>query len=306
MNTVAEVKPRGRGKSAKTIALIDAMHDILREVEPATVRSVCYRLFVDGWIDSMAVKNTGKVSKHLVWARENGIIPWGWVVDEHRRGECIASWDNPGDLIDAAVHQYRKDYWADQPNWVEVWSEKGTVRGTLKPILDKYGVTLRVMHGYSSATAIYDVARLTRAIDKPLTVLYVGDWDPSGMNMSEVDIPQRLARYAGAATITRVALTKMDVSERDLPSFEAATKAKDSRHRWFIKNYGTRCWELDALPPPDLRESVENAILELLDRDAWEQACFIENAEVASIHECLDQWKASISAQVSKYLEGSA
>jgi hypothetical protein len=56
-------------------------------------------------------------------------------------------------LIASLVVQrsYRRDRWAQQPRRLEVWSEKGTVRGMLAPVLDKYGVTFRVMHGYSSA-----------------------------------------------------------------------------------------------------------------------------------------------------------
>ena len=73
-----------------------------------------------------------------------------------------------------------------------MWSEKGTVRGTLAPVLNKYGVTFRVMHGYGSATALHAIAEASAVSDKPLTVLYVGDWDPSGLHMSEIDLPDRL------------------------------------------------------------------------------------------------------------------
>jgi hypothetical protein len=69
-----------------------------------------------------------------------------------------------------------------------VWSEKGTVRGVLRPILDRYGVTFRVMHGYTSATVIQDVAEETRRADRKLSILYVGDFDPSGLHMSLVDM----------------------------------------------------------------------------------------------------------------------
>lgn len=291
----------GRGKSQKTLALVSAMHDILEEIQPATVRSVCYRLFVDGWIDGMSKSNTGKVSKQLVWAREQGVIPWGWVVDEHRRMEKASSWDNPESLIESAVRQYRKDYWSDQPFWVEVWSEKGTVRGTLGPILTEYGLPFRVMHGFTSATVINDVAEETRRRDKPLIILYCGDFDPSGLNMSEKDIPARLSRYDGDATIERVALTGHDVSERGLPSFAAASKSKDTRQKWFVENYGHQCWELDAMPPTILREAVENAILEYIDGDAWEQSKMIEKAETDSIQRLVGGWQTTISRQVSKY-----
>ena len=296
---------RGRGKSAKSLALIDAAYDILEEIQPATVRAVCYRLFVLKLIKNMSKGETSKVSKQLTWAREEGRIPWEWIVDETRAPERIAQWDHPKDIIEAACRQYRKDYWSAQPNRVEVWSEKGTVRGTLAPVLDKYGVTFRVMHGYGSATALHDIAEDTARNDKPLTVLYVGDWDPSGMNMSEVDLPERLERYGGDADIVRVALNEDDVGDdTDLPWFEAETKFGDSRYQWFVANYGPRCWELDALSPPVLRERVEDAILELIDQDAWDHLIDIEAAERESMKTVLDSWQKSISGPDAKYSPG--
>ncbi len=291
---------RGRGKAQKTLDLVDAMADILEQIQPATVRAVCYRLFVAGLIDDMSKNSTSKVSRHLVNAREEGAIPWAWVVDENRQAERAATWDNPDQVIQTAVLQYRKDYWRDQPHWVEVWSEKGTVRGTLAPVLNKYGITLRVMHGYSSATVLHDVAMETQGDEKPLTILYVGDLDPSGLAMSSIDIPERLARYGGDADIRRVALTHADVYVHDLPSFAAETKVKDPRHRWYVERYGQQCWELDAMPPPILREIVEGAILGFIDPDAWEHSATIEAAETQSMANFLIAW-GSISGQGTKY-----
>lgn len=291
---------RGRGKAQKTIEMVAAMERILKEIQPATVRAVCYRLFVEGLIDSMATGNTAKVSRHLVWAREQGIIPWAWIVDDTRQAERVASWDNPGEILATAARQYRKDYWTNQPNWIEIWSEKNTIKGTLAPVLHQYGITFQVMRGFTSATNIQKAASETVLSSKPLTILYVGDWDPSGLHMSEVDIPRRLARYKGSATIRRIALTKADVTERGLPSFDAADKAKDPRHRWFRERYGSRCWELDALPPPILRESVEAEIRQRMDMDAWEHDRAIEQAEIQSMGEFLDEWQETISRQVSK------
>ena len=296
----------GRGKSQKSLVLVEAARSILEEIQPATVRAVCYRLFVLKLIKNMSKNETTKVSKQLVWAREEGIIPWSWIVDETREAERVNSWSDPDAILESAVTQYRKDYWESQPEWVEVWSEKGTVRGSIASILKTYGVTFRVMHGYSSATALQSVARETQRNPKPLTILYVGDWDPSGLNMSEGDIPSRLRRYAGEAAIHRIALNHQDVTERDLPHFEAATKKGDSRYQWFVERYGSRCWELDALPPPDLRERVENAILEHLDTDAWEHAREIEDAELESMSLFLTEWKRSISRQDSKYSGGQS
>jgi hypothetical protein len=296
-----------RGKSAKSVELIDAAARILGEIQPASVRAVCYRLFVAGYIESMAKTNTNKVSRLLVRAREDGLIPWEHVVDETREAERVTTWDSPNQIINAAVRGYRRDYWKDQPAWVEVWSEKGTIRGTLAPILNRYGITFRVMHGYSSATSLRNIAEDTMITEKPLTVLYLGDWDPSGLHMSEVDIPARLARYQGAAFIKRLALDATDVKfDSALPSFDVATKTGDPRHQWFVGRYGQRCWELDALPPPILRSRVEDEILRHLDLDAWNRALQVEAAEKESMRSFLDDWNMSKLRQASNCSGGAA
>ena len=62
------------------------------------------------------------------------------------------------------------------------------MRGVLAPVLDHYAVGFRVMHGFSSATTVHDVAEDDDG--RELIVLYVGDFDPSGMFMSEEDLPE--------------------------------------------------------------------------------------------------------------------
>ncbi len=54
---------------------------------------------------------------------------------------------------------------------LEVWSEKGTVRGTLAPILRPYAVTFRVMYSFGGATSVWDVSEETSGLEKPLRVL---------------------------------------------------------------------------------------------------------------------------------------
>lgn len=293
-----------RGKSQKSLDLIDAAICILNEIQPATVRAVCYRLFVAGHIESMSKSNTNAVSGHLVFARENGLIPWDYVVDETRKPERVSTWNNPESIINAAVLGYRRNYWQDQPEWVEVWSEKGTIRGTLAPVLDEFGVTFRVMHGYGSATSIHAIAEETRYNAKPLTILYAGDWDPSGLHMSEIDMPRRIQRYRGSATIKRIALDEFDVGRGSkLPSFDVESKTKDPRYKWFVERYGPRCWELDALSPVDLRHRFEAEIRAHLDADAWNRAIDVEAAEVQSMKSFLTDWKRK-SGPATKYPGG--
>ncbi|MCC6432845.1 MAG: hypothetical protein IT354_18190 [Gemmatimonadaceae bacterium] len=271
------------------MAIVEAAARILEEIAPASVRAVCYRLFTEGLIPNMSKASTDKVSRLLVDAREQERIPWASIVDETREVEQAPSWDNPESLIRAAVSQYRKDYWKAQPNHVEVWSEKGTVRGALAPVLNEYGVAFRVMHGYGSATAVRNIAETSFQSSKPFFALYVGDWDPSGLHMSEVDLPTRIEEYSGDVAIYRVALNAID-TEAGLPSFDAETKSGDPRHRWFTTNYGPTCWELDALSPVILRQRVEHAIVRLLDRDQWDNDVAVEKVEQESMRDVLGTW----------------
>lgn len=281
----------GRGKSAKNVELIAAAYTILADIHPASVRAVCYQLFNRKLIPSMSKADTNRVSTQLRDAREIGFIPWAWIVDETRAPERVNAWDNPAAYIETVKRAYRRDRWTDQPDRVEVWSEKGTIRGTLAPVLQDFGVTFRVMHGYGSATAVHDVAELSQESEKPSIVLYVGDWDPSGLHMSGVDLPRRLEQYGGdAVQIFRVALTPAHVKAGDLPSFAADEKRRDPRYAWYVRNYGRRCWELDALSPVILRREVEEAITRRIDVAAWHRAETAEAAECESLRSILATW----------------
>jgi hypothetical protein len=231
-----------------------------------------------------------RVYRLLKEAREQGHIPWAWIVDETRELERVSTWANPAAYARAVARSYRRDFWDQQPVRVMVVSEKGTVRGLLRPVLDHFAVGFQVMHGFSSATIVYDISRDDDG--RPLIILYVGDFDPSGMYMSEKDLPNRFSKYDGNhVTTRRIALTRKQV--KGLPSFPAADKRKDPRYKWFRSNYGDRCWELDAMDPNDLRVCVERAIVALIEPVAWQRCEIINQAERESLQTILQKWGRS-------------
>src|SRR5262249_1486813 len=163
----------------------------------------------------------------------------------------VSTWSNPEEYAACVAQSYRRDFWDQQPHRVQVWSEKGTIRGVLSPVLDEYAVGFLPVHGFSSATAAHDISEDYDG--RGLIVLYVGERD------HEDDLPARFASYDGDhINLRRIALTREHV--RDLPSFPASDKRKDPRYRWFCENFGARCWELDAMDPNDLRRCVEQEI----------------------------------------------
>jgi hypothetical protein len=180
---------KGRGMAQRSLNLIDAMYTVAEASQPITGRGVGYKLFTAGLIPSMARSEMQRVYRLLKEARERGDIPWEWIVDETREFERVSTWDNPAEYARCVAQSYRRDFWNQQPVRCEVWSEKGTVRGVLQPVLDEYAIGFRVMHGFSGATTVHDVSQDDDG--RELIVLYVGDLDPSGMFMSAVALRVR-------------------------------------------------------------------------------------------------------------------
>src|SRR5262245_29550802 len=128
---------KGRGMAQRSLDLIDAMHAAAEAAQPINGRGIGYKLFTAGLIPSMQTKEMQRVYRLLKEAREQGNIPWEWIVDETRSFERVSTWDDPEEYARCVASSYRRDFWNQQPHRVQVWSEKGTVRGVLAPVLDE-------------------------------------------------------------------------------------------------------------------------------------------------------------------------
>ena len=124
----------------------------------------------------------------LVLGRMAGWIDWDAIVDRVRRPVKPADWENGADRLRDAAADFRLDRWLGQPCYLEVWSEKDALTGVLEPICSDFHVTYMALRGYSSITAFYDGAkRIEGALEErgqQPTLLYLGDHDPSGVDMS--------------------------------------------------------------------------------------------------------------------------
>jgi hypothetical protein len=287
-----------RGKSQKTLDLEDAIMEIAEERQPVTVRGICYPLMeIYGMIPSMEKKHTNRVGACVRQLREEELLPWAWIVDETRKGRYYRhGFDDPAEYLqNKLTNAYRRDYWAMQPYKVELWSEKSTVGGVLDPVLENWSVNFRNMRGYTSATNAHDLAETSLYSDKPTIALYVGDWDPSGLHMSEADLPRRIEGYGGEIDIQRVALLESDTGgSRGLPLED---KQKDPRYNWYVRKCQTdRFWELDGMDPRLLRDRVGQAIERLVDREAWDRCMVTERAEYESLDHIFKSMREQASA----------
>jgi hypothetical protein len=108
-------------------------------------------------------------------------------------------------------------------------------------------------------------------LGKPAVILHLGDHDPSGVDMSR-DIQDRMDLFeADNVTVERIALTIAQIKERKPPPNPA--KLTDSRAKEYIKKFGPKSWELDALDPRYIINLIETATGEYVDDEIWQASC---------------------------------
>jgi hypothetical protein len=118
-----------RGEWKETTELIRAAVEILEVENPMTVRQLFYRLVSNGTLGNTK-KDYQLTSKVMTKARTDGRCSWNWIVDRSRPTYEPNVFEDAAEYAEVVKTGYRKNYWADQPNHVEVWTEKDAVIGS--------------------------------------------------------------------------------------------------------------------------------------------------------------------------------
>ena len=249
------------GKHPKTIRLIETAREILAAGYPMTVRQVYYQL-----VSRQVIKNNRSqyqaVSNALANARREGIIPWEWIEDRLRRPRHVSMWSGLPAFAETCRRAYRRDVWETQPEYVEVWLEKDALSGIFEDVLNPYGVTLNVGRGYDGWSSIHNAAVRYGEREEDVTVLYFGDFDPSGEDMYH-SLIERLESLDCWPEVIKCALVPEDIIRYHLPPDFA--KQTDTRTRGFIAKHGDVSVELDALPADVLRTRLHDEVESRMD-----------------------------------------
>ena len=287
-----------RGLSPKTIELIAFARQLLKECHPMTLRQLHYAVFSKSKIDydnteadykrlSRATTLARRVHRAVELQGEQAdcLIPHDWIIDELREAELVNLWDDAIAYMDTVKRAYRRNNWQDQPHYCELWSEKATVLGSMRPITESLGVMLRACRGYGSTGMEGQVGSLFAGIRKPITVFYLGDHDPSGHDIPR-DLYGRVQNARGQTfEMVRLAIHAADIAAFNLPP--QRIKATDSRAGAFQDKFGERAAtvELDALPVDELQQRVRRAIEELIDVELWNRQVAVQAVELKCIAE---------------------
>jgi hypothetical protein len=238
-----------------------ALHAIVRQMKPMTVRQVFYQATVRGIIEKTE-GGYNKVQTDLVMMRKAGLLPYDWLVDNTRLMRKPTTFSSVEEALQDTARLYRKALWDDANTYVEVWIEKDALSGVVYPVTNLYDVPLMVARGYASLSFLHGAADYINDLDVPACIYHLGDFDPSGVDAGR-KIEDTLRELAPEAEIhfERIAVTPEQIREWNLPT--RPTKTTDTR----AKGFGNISVELDAIEPHQLRRLVENAINRHLPQD---------------------------------------
>ncbi len=265
-----------------------------------TNRQLFYQLVANGWIPN-ADEVYKKVCEFLTDCRYAGLIDWDAIEDKDRTPTIPLQFKNIQERIDLAVRNFRLPRWSDQEYYAEMYCEKKAGINVLQPIADAYHITFGFNKGYSSASAMYELAK--RMADKvregkKCRLLYFGDHDSSGLDMVR-DIHVRVCEFLTAGDevmdivgddednpsfkIEHIALTGPQIRKYNPPPNPA--KMSDPRAKWYVKEYGNKSWELDSLNALELRNIAERSVQQFLDVDKFNAWIKREDSEKKSLRD---------------------
>lgn len=257
----------------KVLDLIETMSGIIHTYQEQgfvlTVRQLYYQLVARDIIEN-SQKSYKRITSIANDARLAGMLDWDAIEDRTRAFVRKTRWESGVHILQAAADSYHIDMWRRQPRRVFVIIEKEALVGVLSPTCQQFDVPILAARGYPSCTVLREFAIediLPASDDQDLTILHLGDHDPSGIDMTR-DLQERISMFARQSVeLVRVALNMEQIDERKPPPNPA--KATDSRFADYVDKFGDESWELDALPPEYLVELITREIESRIDEDQW-------------------------------------
>ena len=317
-------RPKGIAPWNPDPATVELLHDVrsvldeYRDHLPLTVRQVFYRLVGQYGYDKTE-RAYARLCEKLVRARRATLIPFDAIRDDGttvRGGGGYDSVDDFWDTVRYSAKGFRRGRQHGQPVFIELSCEASGMVPQMQRVCAPYSIPVYSGSGFNSLTAIKEVADRALARDVPTVLLHVGDFDPSGVAIfnslgadaalfvDQITDPLRdpdgykdgfgerlIAKVCPNVNVqagaelrpVRVALTAEQVDEYSLDV--APPKSSDTRSANWPYSYTAQA---EALPPDLLARVVDEAILEHIDTDVYEELLETERDERAEIVERLD------------------
>lgn len=331
--------------SPERLAVVDAANAICEQYAAQgmvlTLRQLYYQFVARDLIanEQREYDRLGDICRD---ARMTGRMDWDHLIDRTRNLQGWKSYRGPEEALDELSGNYQRDLWSPQKQRVEVWIEKDAAIGVVEGVCAANRVPYFSCRGYTSMSEMHDAAQRVRwHIEKgeQVTILHVGDHDPSGLDMSR-DIEDRLRTFIGRdwaglhmgtgrwtrGDIRRSMEEHMlengkDVFKNHHERFQPwrvkrialnldqilqyapppnPAKQSDGRFRRYVEETGLdESWELDALEPSVLSGLIQSEIETLRDDSLWADAEYEMETERKTL-KGIKNWWSEVSALVNR------
>lgn len=265
-----------------SLELLDAVLSVLDEYAeylPLTLRQCYYRLVARGVIGKTE-KDYARLCELANRARRARLIPFPSIRDDGATMDVGGYHQSAQDVLESlkdAPGWVIHDPWRSQPSRVVLWCEAAGMIPQLRLAVDGLAVPVSSSGGFDSVTVKHDMAhRLARL--RRVTVLHIGDLDPSGVHVFKALAEDIRAFTEEKAEIefTRLAVTAKQVKEMNLPTDKP--KATDNREY----PYDFTC-QAEAIDPAELARIVREAVEGHIDPGRWNRALEQERIDRAIV-----------------------
>lgn len=292
-----EIALRGRA-----LRMVEQANAILSEYEAdglvVTLRQLYYQ-FVQRDLIPNNVLSYRRLARVLSDGRLAGLIDWEAIEDRGRRPLLWRTYNDAAQCVHEALDSFCLDRWVRQPKHVELWVEKDALSSVLTPIADRFQAPMVVNKGYRSTSAMYGAAQRMIETGKPVALLYLGDFDPSGEDMVR-DIAERLGMFGvHDLTVEKLALNPDQIKKYKPPPNPA--KVQDPRAAEFIRRHGASSWEVDALNPRTLTDLITRAFEAHIDRPTMDKVIARETAERDTARRLIGEKREPAQVEVLDY-----
>jgi hypothetical protein len=246
------------------------------------------------------------------------ILAWDRIIDETRSLVKPLYYENHEQFIESVSPIFHIDLWKNQTNRVIVCTEKDAIEAMLSDVCDELQVPLISFHGQASdGGVIYPLAKYIHDSWRGVSTvkcLYLGDYDPSGLNISRAVFGDEFAepdrddtKYArkryeklpyllthqfnlGPEELNieyqRIAIVRDDIENPDYEAYILEANEDDKNYERFLRdtNGDVRTLGIDALDYQTLVTRTRTAIEgNILDPYEWQQQEDYYQAERAAL-----------------------
>lgn len=278
-----------RKPNEKTIKKIIEIQKAYENEGRLTLRRIYYILLSKGLIKHSENSYKG-LSVFCVKWREAGIINPEWIVDRHRDLVKRTTYSNFQEAFNNLCRNYSRNSMDNQERYVEVWIEKDTMSHIFLNGCVLNDVPLITSKGFTSYSFKHEAVERFKQQNKPITILYFGDFDAEGEH-----IPKVFHRFIKEkAPELDLNFKKILLTEKDIPKIKqfavydkSLSNPIHQRKNYvldFLNKYGKQKYEVEALS----FDEVQKRFLQALAQEINLQV--VENNENESQEE-IKNWK---------------